>query len=82
MANKKYKALQDVSIGGVTHGKGKTFEAASNSGHITTALHFKQIEDLQAVADAKEEAEKKEREAADAKAKEAEAAAKAAGANK
>lgn len=91
MAYKKYKVLKDVSIGGVKHEKGASFHGESNSGHITTALHFEQIAEVKEKAEDPDAAAKAkaEREAADAKAKadadakakaEADAAAKGGGA--
>jgi len=75
MANTRFKVLakNGVSIGGVIHKQGDTFNAETKSAHVQTALHFKQIAE---VSDKEAEAEAKAREKAAAKA-EAEAKAKA-----
>ena len=53
MANTKFKVLapKGVSIGGVSHKKGDTFDAETKSAHVQTALHFKQIEAVPEKAD-------------------------------
>lgn len=80
----KFKVIapKGVSIGGVAHKKGDTFDAENKSAHVQTALHFKQIEEVKAKAEDPEAAAKakadKEKADADLKAKEeAEAKAKA-----
>lgn len=64
MAKIKYTVVKDVSIAGVKHAKGATFEAESKSAHIVTALHFGQIQ-----ADTEDKAPAKQPEKSEAPAK-------------
>lgn len=51
----KYKVIiPKVSIAGVLHKKGDTFEAENKSPHIQTALHFRQIEEVPEKTSSKE----------------------------